>query len=254
MKVKLISDLHLEFYPYTIPYSFEDVLVIAGDTSPDSAVAFDMIRKYMSIAASVHVVYVLGNHDYFGKNIEKTVRWWESQDLGSNFHFLHNNSVLINGIRFFGATMWTDMNNLDPTSMEMCQKVFGDHTEINDGFFTPAVAAREHMKSRKALEECLRVTEEPVVVVTHHLPTSESIDSRYIGLLTNAAFAATDMDEIMNNPKIMIWFHGHTHSSLNYKSSNGPRVVCNPRGYVSKYKVENKFFNDMMHITLPLRY
>jgi predicted phosphodiesterase len=42
-----------------------------------------------------------------------------------------------------------------------------------------------------------------------------------------------------------VWIHGHTHDSFDY-SRNGTRVVCNPRGYVTRRGAENNEFDPAL--------
>jgi hypothetical protein len=70
---------------------------------------------------------------------------------------------------------------------------------------------------------------ESTVVVTHHLPHRRNSHPKYNGSDLNPSFAS-DLSDLMG-PPVSLWIHGHTHESFDYVV-NGPRVVCNPRGYV----------------------
>ena len=48
MKVRILSDLHLEFLPLQIGYFREDILIPAGDISSDQNQTIELIKTYLS--------------------------------------------------------------------------------------------------------------------------------------------------------------------------------------------------------------
>ena len=93
-----------------------------------------------------------------------------------------------------------------------------------------------------AFEEMLatEVTAEDVVV-THHLPSVESVPPRFMGSNMNAFFVC-DMTAYIHRGRPKLWIHGHTHDSFDYRV-NGTRVICNPRGYAKDGVNENPRFD-----------
>ena len=253
MKLKILSDIHLEFSNYKIQYDNEDILVLAGDISPNPDKTTEHIIKYLQTNRQAKLIYVLGNHDYYNKSIEETLSLWKDMSdyinsiVNTRFWFLHDDSVVINGIRFFGTTLWTDMNDKDTATMEIANANMSDYSYIKD--FTPSKSVLLHEQSKTFLSECLDISEEPVVVITHHLPSFMSILPKYKRSITsrylNGAFAS-NMDYLID--KSMLWIHGHTHSSLDYKTGKS-RVVCNPRGYCNN-SPENLEFKDDFIISI----
>jgi hypothetical protein len=79
------------------------------------------------------------------------------------------------------------------------------------------------------------------VVVTHFLPSPDSVHERYRGHPLTPYFA-TDCRALLR-PPVRLWVHGHTHSSCDYTSA-GVRVVCNPRGYGADAGQENPEFRS----------
>lgn len=66
-KLRILSDLHLEFGPLDITPAGEDVLILAGDIGVynDGAVwARDYARRH-----DVPVVMIAGNHEYYRKGM-----------------------------------------------------------------------------------------------------------------------------------------------------------------------------------------
>ncbi len=163
-------------------------------------------------------------------------------------HVLNHGEVVIDGVRFLGATLWTDF------------KLFGDdmkrhaYTEALNGLrdfrvidygdktFMPQDSARFNAADVKWLEGKLKGEkfDGPTVVVTHHLPSKRSIAERYSDQLLSACFAS-NLDHLFGFSKL--WIHGHTHDSFDYEVDS-TRVVCNLRGYCEAGEApENPDFN-----------
>jgi predicted phosphohydrolase len=247
MKIKLLSDIHLEFTPYHIPYDGEDILILAGDLSPTFRQVVTMIDMYLTICKHAQVIVVLGNHDYYGHTLAQTEIFWETYSR-PNVHVLMETSVVINGVRFYGSILWTDMERGNLRTMGMCKRYLNDFQQIKD--FSPAKFIALHYAHKRSMQEMLDHSQEPVVIVTHYLPSMKSILTKYKDSPMNPGFACTDMDELIHHPKVKLWCHGHTHSSLDYMDGN-TRVVCNPRGYTyPDGRSENQAFNG--HSTTDL--
>lgn len=248
MKIKVYSDIHLEFKDYIPSVDDADVIVLAGD----------IYTKGRGIAwATKHfskpVIFVAGNHDYWGGNVDLSLRSMkEAARQTSNIHLLENTSTIIDGVRFFGATLWTDFN-LDGRRLEAMYKArqdMHDYKKIRHGEgyhrFVPEKALRLHEQSVLALKEFLATPfEGKTVVVTHHAPSVLSLINEVEGDISNACYAS-NLDYLMGD-NIALWIHGHIHSSLDYMR-NGTRVVCNPRGYLPKWP--NPDFDENL-IVLP---
>ena len=63
MRVHVLSDLHLEFGPFSVPKVEADVVVLAGDTQPGKR----GVQWALKTFPHRPVIYVLGNHDYYAK-------------------------------------------------------------------------------------------------------------------------------------------------------------------------------------------
>lgn len=248
MKIQIASDLHLEMiqdvhhgYRVIEPVPDADVLVLAGDigASETALLAFE--------DWPVPVVYVTGNHEFYRQDYAQTRKMLENFGallplIGKRFHYLENSDVVIAGVRFLGATLWTDyaLYGDVATGMRVAGNSISDHHAITfDGHpFTPADALVLHQASRTWLKERLA---EPfagkTVVVTHHCPSRYSVHARYGSNPLNAAFAS-DLADLMEDDKAAMWIHGHTHSSFDY-SLRGTRVVCNPAGYARNVHVSD---------------
>lgn len=121
-----------------------------------------------------------------------------------------------------------------------------------DPKFHPAIAYREHLRSVAWLNRMLdRSFDGPTVVVTHHSPTFRSLAAFGITAdhflptnwngetltddLRRVAAYASPLDALLarHRDDIDLWTHGHLHAGLDV-TSQGVRVLCNPRGYASE--------------------
>ena len=248
MKIQLASDLHLEFghNVHIANMHDADVLVLAGDIC--MANAFKKKERHLHNVGYYHffqevssrfnnVIYVIGNHEHYKNEFNKTVAYLkDALSEFPNIHILDNEYVDIDGVRFVGSTLWTDMNKGCPNTENYLRMAMSDFRIItymdhegNYYKFSPRTAMREHMVSRHFIEETVRDSNLPVVVVTHHTPSKRSIHPRYADEYFMNAGYHNDLEDIMCS-KIKLWCHGHTHDSFDY-TINDTRVVCNPFGY-----------------------
>lgn len=251
MRIRYLSDLHIDFQPFKIVFGGEDVLVIAGDTSEFRLreAVVKMIFDYLDTCNS-QVVFITGNHDYYGADPPTVDYFWCNVNI-NRLHILNGNSVLIKvgdeTVRFIGATLWTDFQRGTPEIMKICGTLYNDygyiHTDCTKNrLFRPADAAAIHYQHRELIRGILeRAIDDKIknVVVSHHLPSYGCIAEKYAGDVGNANYAATDMDQVMDLG-VDLWIHGHTHTTSD-KAIRGVRVVCNPRGYPG----ENKDFVEV---------
>ncbi len=102
MKLHILSDLHTEFAGFSPPDTNADVVILGGDIG----VGLGGIEWAAAHFADMPVIYVPGNHEYYGHAIEL------DDDLVNesvaNIHVLNNDTVVINGVRYLGSTLWTD--------------------------------------------------------------------------------------------------------------------------------------------------
>ena len=71
--MQVLSDLHLEhggILPEHDPDA--DVIVLAGDLAPYTKWLIEHIAEHWPSAP--HIIYVLGNHEFYGTEIEETKR------------------------------------------------------------------------------------------------------------------------------------------------------------------------------------
>jgi predicted phosphodiesterase len=235
MKIQLASDLHLEFLQSASPRERliapacdADVLVLAGDIACGLR-AIELFGDW-----PVPVLYVAGNHEFYGFDFVTLRKDLVEAGRGTSVRFLDDETADFGGVRFLGATLWTDyllcQDVPQALSMERAERGIADHSRIRHGrgWFSPADALTAHQASRCWLEQALsRPYDGRTVVITHHGPHCGSVHPRYSGDLLNSSFVS-DLSELV--PKASLWVHGHVHDSFDYRVQ-GCRVVANPLGY-----------------------
>lgn len=233
MLLHVLSDLHLEYCDYQPPAATmeADVIVLAGDIEKaDHGIAWAR-----GTWPNKEIVYVAGNHEFYGRSRENVLSQCHITAKDTGVHFLDNAEVMIDSVRFLGCTLWTDFTlygeDLKLDCMAIAQRGLNDFRVIHEGaaHFSPNDALRLHEESVRWLEHKLQrePSEGPTVVVTHHAPSFTSVVPRYRKDLLTACFAS-QLDHLLGFSEL--WLHGHMHDSLDYTVAN-TRVLCNPRGY-----------------------
>lgn len=245
MRIHVLSDLHNEFEVYQPEEIDADVVVLAGDIDiKGRAIA------WAKEAFSVPVLYVPGNHEFYKGHFEKTLK--KMRDASDDqVHVLDRDAVVINGVRFLGAIMWTDFCSTGnpPLATYMAKEKMNDFRYIRTQDYrrlTPSDMVSEAIKTRAWLMEQLeKPFDGPTVVVTHHAPTLRSLqDDPRSGSHLDAAYA-NRWEDLMDGKRVALWIHGHTHFSVDYEVY-GTRVISNPRGYPD----EDTGFDPLLTVTL----
>ncbi len=250
MKILVLSDLHNEFTVFEPARTDADVIVLAGDIdNGDGGIVW--ARE----AWPDHkIIYVIGNHEYYGGDFAETLAVLRRSAEEQNVHLLEDNEIIIDGVRFLGATLWTDFEFFGAENREAAMSV--GQSRLNDfrliqygqaGTFSPNDAIELHKKSLVWLTAKLNEPfAGPTVVVTHHLPSVKSVPERFMDTPLSACFVS-NLDYLFG--KMEVWIHGHTHDNFDYVV-NGTRVVCNPRGYVTSRGAENADFDPSKIVEL----
>ncbi len=252
VRIRVLSDLHLEFRSWTPPGSPADVVVLAGDIHVgDEGILWG--RKHFPDS---EVIYVPGNHEFYGGEMGDVLGRMREAARTAGVHLLDTDSVNIQGVRFLGATLWTDFaldGQQEKTvahAMAIAQSVMVDYRAIrfrSEEYLSAIDTLQLHRLHASWLRhELAKPCSGQTVVVTHHLPHAMSIHKKYERSPLNPAFAS-DLSELVREP-VALWIHGHTHESMDYMRA-GTRVVCNPRGYLPDEP--NPLFEPGLVIELP---
>lgn len=242
MRLLILSDLHHELWREHAPkidatISRPDVVILAGDINT-GAKAVEWAAQTFPLTP---VLYVHGNHESYGKNLEDMQEEIEAACCKtSNIHFLNCGQFVFGGIRFLGATMWTDFRLFGDDDRQAAMRAAGaamvDYKRIR--------LVKEHYRKLRAADTAkihsehkswlLRTLAEPhdgkTVVITHMAPSMKSVSEQYDEDPLSAVYASR-MEDVAE--KVDIWIHGHMHQSFDYLIGKC-RVVCNPCGYMTR--------------------
>lgn len=246
MKLNILSDLHLSQSGLALPHNDADVVILAGDIArPAQAMAW-------AAGFSKPVLYVPGNHEFYGGSLVGVPAELKQRCAGTQIHVLDDDELVINGVRFLGSTLWTDFllygyEGGRTAAVEDALRLMRDFHRIHldealTSLFSPVDSASLFQRHAAWLASKLAVPHAgPTVVVTHHAPSPRSIHPRFANSPLNACFVS-NAEHLMDGRRVQLWVHGHTHDSFDY-TVNGTRVVCNPRGYARDGVNENVQFD-----------
>ena len=228
MKIRLISDVHQEFYEDKALYANkgEDILVIAGDLNVGAKTCWNRLQRFAEKTADV--VYVPGNHEYYGNKIAEFDDYIRRFSYGSNVHFLNPGRVTLGDITFIGAALWSNFGG-DSFAQQYCGQKINDFYSIR-GFDTEQCVELYNKHSGYIKDQYEQVPGKKVVV-THFLPDHACVDSIYRGEgMINKYFANDLGNWISELTDVPYWLFGHTHSNVDIQIGD-TRVLANPYGY-----------------------
>jgi predicted phosphodiesterase len=233
VRINYFSDIHLEFGRLELPETNADIVIAAGDIG----VGRQGVNWLKGIAKPV--IYIAGNHEFYTHEYKRTLNMLRYTCANSNIYFLEKNVLIMDGVRFLGCTLWTDL------LVEGSRKSNEISTRLNDfrnihfkeGFFNQAIFTRLHRTSILWLEhELNQPFDGKTIVITHHAPLQKSWHEGNSELKKIAYYST--LNALINKYDITAWFHGHIHR-LNDYIVTGTRVLSNTRGYKSRREVEN---------------
>ena len=242
MKLLVLSDLHNEFEPLELDHAAladVDVIVLAGDIhTKGRSVEW---AKRLAADLSKPAIMVAGNHEFYDGHFNTAIVKLRETARGSDVHVLENDTLVLDGVRFLGCTLWTDFK-LFGTESSIKLSVRETLNKMNDFRYIktagyrrlhPNDTIRRHEQSRAWLTSSLATPfEGKTVVVTHHAPSPRSIEPKFSSDPMSPAYAS-DLESLMG-PSVQLWVHGHMHVGFDY-DVNGTRILCNPRGYSPRY-------------------
>lgn len=224
-----MSDLHLEFHPdegagfiRSLNPDDCDVLVLAGDISAGKNRIKRTLERFAGHGFK-QIVYVFGNHEYYGASalyLRNSIKQWIKEQGYKQIHFLENETVEIDGVKFVGSTLWFP----DTPATRSFQYRLNDFSKIKQ---VQHYIWQANRTATKFLKE--NVTE-GCIVVTHHAPTHKSVASGFRGDKLNCYYVSDQSELILDN-KPALWFHGHVHDDNDYIIGD-THVLSHPYGYI----------------------
>jgi predicted phosphodiesterase len=227
MKLQIYSDLHNEFAPFEAPAIAADLVILAGDIHTQARAVI-----WAGETFSCPVIYVCGNHEFYGGHIDHTLRKMKEAAL-PHVHVLEKEVFIWNQTRFLCATAWTDFSATGDvgaatrTAWDWMNDFRVIRIDDNFRLLRPSdLISRNHATYDWLAQELEKNFDGRTVVITHHSPVPEVASGKHDGHLsaayTNRWHALVE--------KADLWIFGHTHRSVDVTLGRC-RVISNPRGY-----------------------
>lgn len=240
MRLWIRSDLHYPLDDLHLLHSAapaHDVQILAGDLN------YGLARTIRALdqAAPMPVVFVAGNHEFYHRAYDNEISEGRpAADVSRNVFFLERESWIHHGVRFLGATLWTDFRLYGPDVKQLSMLHAQEHSpdfqlirrrqSDRESAFQPEHAAAIFAETVAWLEhQFAQPFDGPTVVVTHHAPSRRSIDPRFAGHELTPCYVS-DLSAQIKRWKPDLWIHGHVHQPFDYRIGK-TRVICNPRGF-----------------------
>lgn len=254
MRCHYLSDLHLESQDFGMALPKGDVLIIAGDLCHARCLDPARMDRYSveqrgrvmrvideAVRKFAHVLLIAGNHEHYDGVFEDTVGLMRRHLPAVTV--LDNEVAEIDCVRFFGATLWTDLGRQSEAEITALRKGIGEYffVKTRDGKLDQPLARLKPADTHRAHETAwarLRdvVKGEPrrqTVVITHHAPSRVGLNPRFTGNGLDPAYASSLDDMIAAFDNVPVWVHGHTHVARTYRIGNTV-VRSNALGFAAK--------------------
>ncbi len=240
MKIISYSDLHLEFGTDFRPptNSDADLMILAGDiiTCKDYTPLSRFLQDWHK-----PVLYVMDNHEYYTRHPmheeNRNFRQWLA-DTHPKITLLLDEAVTLDGVHFFGGTMWTDFDGSNPIAMQTAQQQMNDYRMIclpDHHYLTPAQTIALHQIYKDNLTAWFENSLSGArVVISHHAPLINP-NTRHKDSPLWPAFNSLDMLPLIERYQPALWVYGHTHE-CNDQMIGETRVISNQSGYPSRQR------------------
>lgn len=227
MKIRLLSDVHHEFYEDKRLYSNkgEDVLVIAGDLNVGHEKCWSALKQFADHVE--HVVYVPGNHEYYHQNMAEFDRYMEVFCMGTNIHYLNPGHAYIDDVCFIGACLWTNFGD-NKFNQVVCTQRINDFRIIKG--FSGDKCTQLYNKHADYIKRQYEAVEGKKVIVTHFLPDHACVAPQYRGPDVLNHYFANNLGDWISELRDTTWLFGHTHDLVDIQIGD-TKVIANPYGY-----------------------
>lgn len=215
VKIVAISDTHSFHRSIKIPEC--DILIHAGDFVNShnwsdrcySDATFDFCDWFKSLNMAKNKVVIAGNHDFICQDMTYSVR----ERLGSDVHFLIDQSIAIDGWKIYG-TPW------------------------QPNFYNWAF----NVENNKQMKEKMKlVPSDTDILITHHPPCGvlDKIGGRHKG-------CPITMNAVKTNKNIKLHIFGHFHKNYGIENISGVTFI-NASCANEEYKYSNLPVEILLH-------
>ena len=222
MKIHVISDVHNEFHrtsnAWHIPTVKADAIIVAGDIDTRIGNLYNYFKRLKETYK--YVIYIAGNHEYYAHaDLKEYIPRVEDLD---GVYFLQNEGLLLDGVKFYGGTMWTSVPIRELNDEYLIKNI--DHSLVLNKEFVDN------------FEDCH-------VCISHHVPSLKLVDMKYrYGAAEhyNKYYFADNVEHLFD--RMDYWIFGHSHISCNRKIGE-TIFISNPLGY--KHEINHNFNKEL---------
>jgi predicted phosphohydrolase len=228
--------MHIEMGAWQTPSHSSHVTVCAGDIGlarnlPQIKRYFDSIKE-----TTDNVIWVPGNHEFYDHDYPVALEEMGEFAIKEGIHLLDETlgtqDLVIDGVTFWGSTLWTDLKEEDWVVMQKIGHGMNDFYVIgnSDKGEGAGFSAQDSVAINKRTRE--KINWDADVIITHHHPLLRE-HSRFPMSDITYGFCNTGLEQLIYDSKVKLWLFGHTHDST-YEELNGTRIVSNQQGYPRK--------------------
>lgn len=285
LSIQIASDLHLEFYSEDQALPYRDIitpsapiLALLGDIGLPLSANRHYERFLHHMADQFQLVLVVaGNHEFYNHENkpypEIQAKIQSICDSHPRLKYMNRTSLLINGVRILGCTLWS---YIPEHAHLICEYSLNDYRRINGPGgepFTAAMSTEWFEKDKQWIEQQVRQSmnagEGSVVILTHHTPSFFGTSSRQFETdphhhyaeqnprdqrWTNCCFSS-DLEHLFRNKgspgnsNVRLWAFGHTHWNCD-RQVFGTRLLANQRGYLHQI---NSYYRRDLSAWIPFQ-
>ncbi len=191
--LQYISDIHLEMrYNFPkIPIASNNIALL-GDIGNPNKKNYEDFLKYTSDNYD-RVFLIAGNHEYWNAGPKTDQIISEISLKFKNINFLNNSQTHLGQYMILGTTLWSN-------------------AKIHQNYYENSI---------KWLENKINITDGPLIILTHHLPSFKLIVPEYMTKEYEAVRDryASNLDHLMTD-KVKVWLCGHSHCIHEIKINN----------------------------------
>lgn len=240
MKIRLASDLHLEFTSNVnyidglipeLPGDEETILVLLGDIHVGIGA-----KSYIEEIAKrfMYVIYVLGNHEFYHNNFYALRDRIEESIKSNNVFVPENEVIVIDGQAFACCTLWSDAEKECSFAERRLEKGVNDYRLIKTSKKRTLKVADTVKAHKDSLSFLRREIDNDTIVLTHHVPILNQLGNpMYNNSPIQGAFES-DLYDLILETQPKYWLYGHNHYNVGVTTIENTKLISNQAGYITE--------------------
>lgn len=245
VRIRILSDLHLERGTFQKSMIDADLVVLAGDIwTKGRVVPWTNAEEFFNCP----VALIPGNHEFYEMKIDTAVAKMKAVGAAKRVAVLDNDELVIDDLRILGATLWTDFklwagDDIVAVKRDADFCVGTKYTDRLADFWSIRVAKDDFRRFQP--EDAVMLHEESVawldaklaepfdgetMVVTHHAPSLHCVPEMWRADRFTCAYASR-LDWLIEKYQPSAWIWGHIHDPVEPFRMGRTLMVSNPRGY-----------------------